>query len=227
MAGIWWLFLGLLIAWRIVLGFQACKRANRADWGSTLLNYLDGLNRIYCYKFHRLNSKLLPLPETGGALIVANHISGLDPQLLIAVNSRPLRFLIAREEYERRGFQWLFKGMRCIPVDRETKPEKALKAALLALQAGEVIALFPQGKIHLPSDPPTSLKKGAIWLATHTQAPIYPVHIKGVKGQGQVMGALFQRSHVTLHHYNPIFSQSLLTEACLAQISQAIQGNKA
>ncbi|CAH9017133.1 lysophospholipid acyltransferase family protein [Candidatus Nitrosacidococcus sp. I8] len=226
MVSIWWLLsvLGFLIAWGIIYGLQACKNANRADWGSILLNYLDGLNRIYCRKFHRLNPKLLPLPETGGVLIVANHISGLDPQLLISVSTRPLRFLIAREEYERRGFQWLFKGMKCIPVDRETKPEKALKAALLALQAGEVIALFPQGKIRLPSDSPAPLKKGAIWLATHTQVPIYPVHIKGVKGQGQVMGALFQRSQVTLHHYDPIFSQSLSPDQCLAQISQAIQG---
>ena len=79
----------------------------------------------------------IPLPETGAAIVVCNHISGLDPLVLIAATPRPLRFLIAREEYERFGLQWLFRLGKCIPVERDKRPELAMRAALRAIENGE------------------------------------------------------------------------------------------
>ncbi|WP_231910557.1 lysophospholipid acyltransferase family protein [Candidatus Nitrosoglobus terrae] len=222
-----WFFLALVVAiagWRWIQWLEACKAANKADWGRSYLNYLDGLNRLYCHRFHRLDSKLLPLPVQGGALVVANHISGLDPQLLVAISPRPLRFLIAREQYQRIGFRWLFRAMGCIPVDRDKRPEKALRAALLALRAGEVIALFPQGGIHLDTDPPRPLKRGVAWLALQSGVPIYALHIEGVKGQGQILGALLQRSRISLHYHPPISCVSLSKEECLFQVAQIVRG---
>src|SRR5690348_6145629 len=80
---------------------RACERANGADWGHRWLNRLDGLNRILCRRVHRLKHAPIELPATGGVLVASNHVSGLDPLLLIAASPRPLRFLIAREPYER------------------------------------------------------------------------------------------------------------------------------
>lgn len=221
-----WLLLILWIAvgwggWRAI---HACKRANQADWRGRWLNYLDGLNRIFCRRFHRLNTDLLPLPPQGGVLLVANHISGLDPQLLIAASARPLRFLIARDQYQRLGFQWLFRAIGCIPVDQDRRPEKALRAALLALDAGEVVTLFPHGGIHLDTDPPRHLKGGVAWLAARANVPIYAVRIEGVKGKGWVLGALLLRSRVSLQCSSSIFCASLSKEECLSQVAQVIGG---
>jgi len=74
---------------------------------------------------------------------VSNHVSGLDPLLLIAATRRPLRFVIAREEYERWGLRWLLHAVGCIPIARGRNPRSALSAARAALEAGEVVALFP------------------------------------------------------------------------------------
>ncbi len=57
-------------------------------------------------------------------MVVANHISGLDPLLMAAASRRSLHFMIAREQYERFGLKWLFRMAGCIPVDRERAPEK-------------------------------------------------------------------------------------------------------
>ena len=121
------------------------KAAQQTDWGNIWLNYLDGLNRLFCKYYHRLQYTLIDLPAEGPALVVANHLSGLDGFLLIAASRRPLRFMIAREQYERFGLAWLFKSIGCIPVDRSHRPEKGLRAALRALENGEVVVLFPQG----------------------------------------------------------------------------------
>jgi 1-acyl-sn-glycerol-3-phosphate acyltransferase len=73
-----------------------------------------------------------------------------------------------------------------------------MRAALRAINEGEVVALFPHGKIHLDSDPPIKIKGGAIRLAQLTGCRIYPVRIEGVKGEGHTVLAVFMRSDADL-----------------------------
>jgi len=145
----------------------------------------------------------IPLPEKGPAIVVCNHISGLDPLVLIAATPRPLRFLIAREEYERFGLQWLFRLGRCIPVERDKRPELAMRAALRALEDGDVVALFPHGKIHLPGEMPARIKGGAVRLSRISGAPVYPLHVEGVKGAGYTLLAIPLKSNIKLSTHSP------------------------
>lgn len=195
-----WLALVVLaaVAGSLTWLLHACRRANLTDWGVGWMNLLDGLNRLYCRHFHRLADVRLYLPETGPAIVVSNHVSGLDPLLLIAASPRPLRFLIAREQYSRFGLTWLFRATGCIPVDRDSRPERAMRAALEQLNNGEVVALFPHGKIHLDTDPPRRLKAGAVRLAQLTGSSIFPFRISGIRCQGHVIRPLFCRSRVVL-----------------------------
>lgn len=181
----------------------AGHRAHRIEWQSGPLNVLDGLNRIYCRRVHRLRADPIGLPATGGALVIANHVSGLDPLLLVAASNRPLRFVIAREQYDRPWLRAMFRAMRLIPVERNSNPERALYAARRALEAGEVVALFPQGRIHL-DDEPARFKRGATLLAAATGVPIYPVRIDGVRGAGHVVAAVFMPGHVRLRSFPPV-----------------------
>ena len=190
--------IAVVCVWMLVRALRTCRAAARADWGRGWLNTLDGLNRIFCRRFHRLRSVHLTLPKHGPALVVANHVSGLDPLLMIAASHRPLRFIIAREQYERFGLHWLLRAVGCIPVDRAASPYRALAAARRALQQGEVVALFPHGRIHLETDGPARLKPGILHLAKLSGAPVYPLHIDGVRGMGRTVSAVFQRSRARL-----------------------------
>jgi 1-acyl-sn-glycerol-3-phosphate acyltransferase len=200
------IIVGIIVVLFIRKGLQACSAAQQADWGSTWLNYLDGLNRLFCKHYHRLQYTPITLPPTGPAVVMANHLSGLDPLLLIAASPRPLRFLIAREQYERFGLKWLFRAVGCIPVDRGTHPERALREALRALSAGEVIALFPQGTIVLAGES-HELKRGGFWLAQQTQSPIYPTYLSGIPGMGYVLLSILWRSRATLVSYPSLYWQ--------------------
>lgn len=201
---------------------KRCREAQRAEWGAAWLNWLDGLNRLFCRVYHRLQDTEIPLPESGGAIVVANHISGLDPMLMLASSSRPLRFLIAREQYERFGMQWLFRAVGCIPVDRENSPEKAMRQAFKALRQGEVIALFPHGKIHLDSDPPRKIKAGAARLAMLTGLPLVPLRISGVRAQGGVMRPVFIRGHARIQLIPPIEVAGRSSDSLNQAIQQAL-----
>ena len=218
-----WIFLWVLVC---IIGaiLYIGHRAHRADWGSWPVNCLDGLSRLICQHYHRLAPTTVPLPETGPAIIAANHVSGLDPMILCAISDRPVRYMIAREPYERVGFQWLFKAVGCIPVDRKGRPEKALRDALRALQKGEVLGIFPHGKIQHEGQPVSKLKGGTVRLASWSNAAIYPVRISGIKGGGKVMLAPFIRSHVTVEHIAPINCNAESMTESLAQIEQFING---
>lgn len=217
----------VIIGWLFWRWLQrACERANVADWGNKWVNRLDGLNRLFCHKFHRLRYDPLPLPPNGAALVVANHVSGLDPLLMIAASTRPLRFMIAREEYDRWWLRWLFKASGCIPVERGANPRAALSGARRALLKGEVVALFPHGQIYLDDQPAPELKRGVVHLTKITGAPIYPLRIEGVRGQGHTVVAVFLRSRVLLRCFAPLTLQDKSTDELLRELGDVLSGNK-
>ena len=199
-------------------------KANIVDWEHGWTNRVDGLIRLGCSRFHGVKKEYIPLPETGAAIVAANHISGLDPLLLIAASKRPLRFLIAREEYERFGFKWLFEAAGCIPVDRASNPEKALRQALLAIDRGEVIAIFPQGVIQWPltEKKPFRIKGGAVRLAQRKKVSLIPVVIDGVGMKGATLMAILKRSQVVLSFDDAIESDSMLYDECLDVLAQKL-----
>lgn len=212
----------------LVAGFiwliRQCSKASLTDWGSPWINWMDGLIRLLCVRYHRLQVVDLPLPAEGPAIVVANHISGLDPFLMIACCRRPLRFLIAREQYQRFGLQWLFRAAGCIPVDRERSPEKALRQAFKALREGQVVALFPHGKIHLDSDPPRRTKAGAARLAAISKAPVIPLRLSGVARPGHVVTSVFVRGRAKVERLPLIETETANSDWLYEEIEYAVSG---
>lgn len=196
--------IAIIIGSFCTLFIVAGLRANKADWGFWFTNVLDGWARIFCRYYHRLNGDNIELPETGGAIVIANHISGLDPFLLISSCHRPLRFLIAKEEYERFGLTWMFKLAHCIPVDRSGRVDKAFREVIRAVNQGDVVALFPHGKIHLDDEERIHIKPGLRKLTQKLACPVYPSRIEGVKGQGSVFTGVVLRGKAKLTSFPPM-----------------------
>lgn len=219
---LFFIFLDVVVLWLLLRFVRACKAANTVDWQDTGNNYIVGFIVLFCRYVHHFQFEEIPLPKQGGALLASNHISGLDPFLLIAASPRPLRFLIAREEYERFGLQWLFRRARCIPVDRERQPERALREAMRALEAGEVVAMFPQGRIHLESDGVRKLKGGVVRLAHKAGCPIYPVRVDDVRGAGHTVRAVFFPSQAKLSVAPVLHCEESDHQTCLAILTQRL-----
>lgn len=213
--------LGVLLL--LVLIWWWGLRYAAADWGGAQVNWIDGWVRLLCHGLHRQSASQLELPRQGPAIVAANHVSGLDPLLLITASNRPLRFLIAEEEYRKPIVNWLYRRAGCIPVDRHGRPEKALREALRALQQGEVIAVFPHGKIHLDTDPPRKLKAGVGRLAMWSAAPVLPVRIDGVAGQGKVLMAPLIPGRVQITHYPALMFDSTNVQASLSTLQTLIE----
>ncbi len=210
-----------------VVGFHrlmvAADRANVADWGCKWRNRLDGLNRLFCRWMHGLDDEIVHLPPDQGQLVVANHLSGVDGNLLLAKTDKPLHFIIAREQYNRFGLKWLFKLGGFIPVDRNGRPDKAMSAALETLANNGAVAIFPQGHIHRHI-PAGRLKRGVTFLACRSGAPVYPFHISGVRGAGRNVSAVFMRDRVTVKAFAPVTCKDGDADRLLEQIRERIFG---
>jgi 1-acyl-sn-glycerol-3-phosphate acyltransferase len=217
----------LVILVLLVIGYFWLIRigdaANIAEWGSKSANRIDGLNRLFMRSYHRVPTVSIKLPAEGPAIVVANHISGLDAFMLLASSSRPLHFLIAQEEYNRFGLQWLFDLAGCIPVERTTHPEHALRIALHALQEGKVVALFPFAHMHLDSEAPIKIKGGVAVLAEHSGATIYPARIEGAAVRKKIIQAGIKRGHPRLFPLEPIrIEENETPREMLHRLSEAL-----
>ncbi len=128
------------------------------------------------------------LPDSGPAIIVANHNSHLDT--LVLMNLFPLRQLprlrpVAAADYflRSRPMAWFAtKIAGIIPLARAPKAgrEDPLAEASAALEAGSIVILFPEGSRGEP-ERLSAFKTGVAHLAKrHPAAPIIPVYLHGL-----------------------------------------------
>jgi len=124
------------------------------------------------------------IPEKGGALFVANHLSFIDGLLLQASTDRPIRFLMFKDIYELPWIRPLARVMRAIPISSYQRPRemiRSLRDATDSIRAGEVVCIFAEGQItrigHL-----LPFRRGLERIMKGLDAPIIPVHLGGVWG---------------------------------------------
>lgn len=124
------------------------------------------------------------VPERGGALFVANHMSFVDALLLSASTDRQIRFLMDKDIYEHPVVRPFARILRAIPVSPLQRPRellKSLREATNAVRNGDVVCIFAEGQITrigqlLP------FRRGFERIMNGLDAPIVPVCIDGVWG---------------------------------------------
>jgi 1-acyl-sn-glycerol-3-phosphate acyltransferase len=119
------------------------------------------------------------VPPAGAAVVVAPHRSWLDPACVGAAIERPIRFLILDRMYHKPWARWFYRSMHSIPVQRGGAASlSALRQALRCLERGELVGIFPEGRV-LSDWREGGIHPGAAMLALRTGAQIVPVGIHG------------------------------------------------
>ncbi len=124
------------------------------------------------------------VPNRGGALLVCNHVSFVDPLLIVSSLQRPVQFLMSKEIYNWRLLKPLFKMMDNIPIsiDDDSKDVvRAIKKAREELQAGNLVCIFAEGGITRTGHT-HSFKRGLENIVQGTNIPIIPVHLDRMWG---------------------------------------------
>jgi acyl-[acyl-carrier-protein]-phospholipid O-acyltransferase/long-chain-fatty-acid--[acyl-carrier-protein] ligase len=126
------------------------------------------------------------IPQRGAAFFVFNHVSFVDALLIGACMPRFVRFMLHRDYYDLKAFNWFFRLMRSIPVSANNRRDivESLKRARNELDKGHIVCIFAEGAIsrtgHL-----LPFKRGFEKIVQGTNVPIVPVHLD------QLWGSIF------------------------------------
>lgn len=82
--------------------------------------------------------------ETGGVLVVSNHVSFLDPPA-VGVSFQSSIHYLARKTLFKGAFAWLLPRLNAVPVDQEGNDMSSLKNIIKLLKSGQRVLLFPEG----------------------------------------------------------------------------------
>jgi long-chain acyl-CoA synthetase len=176
-------------SWKNILSREALEK--EGEWhvkfsgtALTLFKYL-GLRVVYLLSriFLRLETRGLEnLPGDGPFLICPNHLSYIDPFIVLCVV--PYRtfkkvFFVGDSEYFKSRFMKLLARLaNIVPVDPDVHLLRAMKAGAFGLCRGRVLCIFPEGARSFDGEL-KEFKKGAAILAREIGVPVIPVALNG------------------------------------------------
>ena len=175
------------------------------------------------------------IPQTGGVILVANHISNMDPLALgqyLAFSGRWPRFLAKASLFRYPVLGRILRACGQIPVQRQSaKSADALLAAVEAVGQGRAVVIYPEGTI--TGDPdlwPMQGKTGAARVALRTGCPVIPIGQWGAQelmyGKEIRFPRLFPRKTLRLIAGEPVALDHLrrlpVTAAVLDEATSAI-----
>ena len=148
--------------------------------------FLRLVSWILVHSVYRIKKENLHhVPQQGPALLVCNHVSFVDPAILLAVLPRPARFVMYNKFYELPMAKKLFQWLNSIPISSKRENPELVDAAFdtiaEALENGELVVVFPEGGITANGE----LKKfqpGIDQIVKRTPVPVVPLAIRGFWG---------------------------------------------
>lgn len=141
---------------------------------------------LLIHSVYRLDKQGLDnIPEYGPAVIICNHVSFVDALIIAAASRRPIRFVMDHRIFRWPILSFVFKATRAIPIASE-KEDAALKNKAFddvsqALEAGELVAIFPEGRITATGEL-GPFRPGITQIITRNPVPVIPMGLSGLWG---------------------------------------------
>ena len=118
------------------------------------------------------------IPATGGGLLLANHLSFLDPLMIGLPLSRPISYLARDNLFRVPLLGWLLRKTYVKPISRENATTATIRGTIERAEFGFLCGMFPEGT-RSETGEMGEFKPGFIALARRMDLPIYPVGIAG------------------------------------------------
>jgi len=171
------------------------------------------------------------IPDTGPAVLICNHVSFVDALILAGSIKRPIRFVMYFRIYQLPILSFIFKTANAIPIASPNEHSGLMKLAFNriseALEDGELVCIFPEGKITETGDI-GQFKSGVIRILERDPVPVIPLALRGLWGSffsrkyGKAMTRWFPRgwfSRIQLVAGNPIKAAGATQESLYRRVS--------
>jgi len=125
------------------------------------------------------------IPETGPVLLVSNHVSFVDALVIGGSVRRPVRFVMDHNIFRIPVLGFIFRTARAIPIAPAREDPDALQKAFDRIDAelaeGEVVCIFPEGKLTRDGEI-NEFKRGVEKILERRAVPVVPMALRGLWG---------------------------------------------
>ena len=141
---------------------------------------------LLVHSVYRLEKKDIErIPENGPALLISNHVSFADALIITAACRRPIRFVMDHRIFRWPVFSFVFRAGKAIPIatakENPALMEKAFDEVAAALEGGELVCVFPEGKITADGEL-GPFRPGIRRILERTPVPVVPIALSGLWG---------------------------------------------
>ena len=137
------------------------------------------INTIYRVKKTGLEN----VPGEGACVVVCNHVSYVDALIIGGTVRRPIRFVMYHKIFKVPVLSFIFRTAKAIPIAGHKEDPELLNEAMYtiaeALDQGEVVCIFPEGKLTSDGDM-NEFKSGIDRIIEKTPVPVVPMALQGL-----------------------------------------------
>ena len=148
---------------------------------------------LLIHTIHRVRGiNIERIPSEGPAVLVCNHVSYLDALVIAAYAPRPIRFVMDHRIFNIPLFSWIFRTAKAIPISSAKEDPWVMEHAFVdiakALHEGELVCIFPEGKLTQNGEI-NAFKAGVQTILERTPVPVIPMALRGL------WGSIYSRSN--------------------------------
>jgi 1-acyl-sn-glycerol-3-phosphate acyltransferase len=133
------------------------------------------------YRLRKLD--LERIPEEGAALVVCNHVSYVDALVISAACRRPIRWVMDHRIFRLPLLSFFFRTARAIPIAPAKEDGRLLERAYAriaeALRAGELVGIFPEGRLTADGEM-GEFRGGILRILKDCPVPVVPMALSGL-----------------------------------------------
>lgn len=142
------------------------------------------------------------IPDEGPAVLICNHVSFVDALVMAGCVRRPIRFVMYYRIFQLPVLSFVFRTANAIPIagarEDPEMMERAFDAVSAALREGEIVCIFPEGKLTEDGEMDV-FKPGVSRILERDPVPVVPLALRGLWGSffsrayGSAMSRLLPR----------------------------------
>ena len=184
---------------------------------------------LLSHSMYRVEHKgLQSIPDEGAALLVCNHVSFVDALLVGGAIRRPVRFVMYYKIYNLPVLNFIFRTAGTVPIAGRNEDllvyDAAFKKIAEYLRNGEVVCIFPEGKLTADGEI-NEFKAGVERILEQTPVPVIPMALQGLWGSffsRDPNKGLLKRlwSRITLVAGNPVEPEHANRQYLQTQVSE-------